>query len=291
MTEKYFEKFPLIEYANSQVVDITRRTVLLDKVSENPYVYYPYEIAFNERADQFSNHYYGDPFQSWIVYLTNKIVDPYYEWYLTETQLNDFCDKKYESSYWAQQKTKFYRNNWAGAESIDVGAFNSLLVGNKKYWEPIYAANEQVIAYKRREEDWTINTNKIASYSIANTSFKNDEICDIVFSNNYLGKGQVASVNGNTVFLQHITGTYLANSTVTITGNSYIYGVESQVNTAFTTSISISNNLPAAEEIYWAPVSYYQYEFEKNEFNKTIRVLDSNYAQLMSDNLKQLMKE
>ena len=93
------------------------------------------------------------------------------------------------------------------------------------------------------------------------------------------------------MFLQHITGTYLANSTVTITGNSYIYGVESQVNTAFTTSTSISNNLPAAEEIYWAPVSYYQYEFEKNEFNKTIRVLDSNYAQLMSDNLKQLMKE
>lgn len=291
MVERYFEKFPVIEYANTQAVDITRRTVLLDKVSRNPYVYYPYEISGSERADQFSFRYYNDPYQSWIVYLTNKIVDPYYEWYLSESELNEFCDKKYGSNFLARQKVKFYRNNWIGADTIDTAAYEALLVGNKKYWEPVYTFNDQIIAYKRTEKDWIVNTNKIVAYAVANNSFRNDEICNIVFSNNYIGKGQVSSVNEGTLYLQHMSGTFLSNSVVTITGNSYIYGTESQTNSTFTTSTLIANNIPSAEEIYWAPVTYYQYESEKNEYNKTIRVLDSNFSQTMSDNLKQLLRE
>jgi len=290
MTERYFEKFPIINYANSQAVDITRRTVLLNKVSKNPFVYYPYELVDEERADQFSSRYYEDAFQSWIIYLNNSITDPYYEWYLTENQLVDFCDKKYGSYITSQQKTKFYRNNWGDNENIDVSSYNALTVGMQKYWEPVYGYNEKVVAYKRTEKNWTINTNKIASYTISNTSFIKDEICNIKFNNNYSGTGQVEAVSGNTVYLKHLSGTFLSNSTVTITGSSYIYGTESMVNTVFTTATSIANNIAADEESYWSPVSYYEYEREKNEFNKAIRVLEKNYSQQISNNLKDLLK-
>ena len=290
MTERYFEKFPIINYANSQVVDITRRTVLLNRVSKNPYVYYPYELVDEERADQFSSRYYGDPYQSWIIYLTNNITDPYYEWYLTESQLYDFCEKKYGSYFLAQQKTKFYRSNWEEKTNIDVSAYNALTVGMKKYWEPVYGSSDAIIAYKRAENNWTLNTNKIASYTVSNTSFVKDEICNIVFNNNYSGTGQVEAVSANTVFLKHLSGTFLSNSTVTITGSSYIKGNESSVNTAFTTTTSIANNIPADEEIYWSPVTYFDYEKEKNEFNKTVRVLEKDYSSVISDNLKQLLK-
>lgn len=291
MAEKYFDKFPIITYANTQVVDITRRTVLLDKVSRNPYLYYPYEIVESERADQFSFRYYQDPFQSWIVYLTNKIVDPYYEWYMSERQLQEFCDKKYDSAYVAQQKVKLYRNDWIAKETINVSAFNALTVGAKKYWEPVYGTGDNVLAYKRKEKDWTINTNKVATYAVANTSFKQDEICYIVFNNNARGRGQIAAVSNNSIHLHHLMGTFVSNSTVAITGSSYIYGTESEVNVAFTSSTLICNNIPAEEEIYWQPVSYYQFEQEKNEFNKTIRVLDSKYSETISDNLRQLLRD
>ena len=290
MTERYFEKFPIINYANSQVVDITRRAVLLNRVSKNPYVYYPYELVDEERADQFSSRYYEDPYQSWILYLSNNISDPYYEWYLTESQLYDFCEKKYGSYFLAQQKTKFYRNNWDGSSNIDVSAYNALTVGMKKYWEPVYGSSDAIIAYKRSENNWSLNTNKIASYTVSNTSFVKDEICNIVFNNNYSGTGQVEAVSANTVFLKHLSGTFLSNSTVTITGSSYIKGNESNVNTAFTVTTSIANNIPAEEEIYWSPVTYFDYEKEKNEFNKTIRVLEKNYSSIISDNLKQILK-
>jgi hypothetical protein len=290
MVERYFQKFPVISYSNTQVVDITRKAVLLSKVSANPYVYYPYEIVEEERADQFSARYYEDSYQSWVLYITNNITDPYYEWYLSEQQLVELCDKKYGSYFLAEQKTKFYRNDWEGKGNIDVSAYNALTVGMKKYWEPVYGSGSNVVAYKRKENEWTINTNKITSYSVSNTSFVTDEICNIVFNNNYSGTGQVQSVNGNTLFVQHLSGTFLSNSSVAITGSSYIYGEESGVNTAFSSTTLVANNIPSDEENYWAPVTYYDYEREKNEFNKTIRVLEKNFSQQISDNLKDLMK-
>jgi hypothetical protein len=291
MVERYFQKFPIISYSNTRVVDITRRTTLLNKVSNNPYVYYPYEIVDEERAEQFSSRYYEDPYQSWVLYLSNNITDPYYEWYLSERQLVEFCDKKYGSYYLAEQKTKFYRNDWESANNIDLGTYNALTVGMKKYWEPVYGSGSNIIAYKRKENNWTLNTNKITSYNVSNTSFITDEVCNIVFNGSYSGSGQIQSVSGNTLFVQHLSGTFLSNSSVMITGSSYIYGQESNVNTVFTTSTLVANNIPADEENYWAPVSYYNYEREINEFNKTIRVLEKNYSQQISDNLKQLMKE
>lgn len=291
MVERYFEKFPIISYSNSQVVDITRRTTLLNKVFENPYVYYPYDLSDEERAEQLSARYYEDPFQSWILYLVNNIVDPYYEWYLTESQLYELSEKKYGSYFIANQKIKNYKNDWAGKENISVSAYDALTVGMKKYWEPVYGVAENIVSYKRTEKDWTKNTNKIASYAVSNTSFISDEICNIVFNGSYSGTGQIESISSNTIFLKHLSGTFLSNSTVVISGSSYIYGTESGVNTVFTSATSIANNIPADEEAYWAPVTYFNYERDKNEFNRTIRVLEKNYSQQISDNLKQLLKE
>ena len=110
MVERYFEKFPVISYSNNSVVDITKRAVLLDKVYNTPLAFFPYTIASEERADQFSYRYYEDPFQTWILYFSNKIVDPYYEWYLHENEFYDFMVKKYGSYYDSQQKVKYYRN-------------------------------------------------------------------------------------------------------------------------------------------------------------------------------------
>ena len=88
--QRYFENFPKIQYSNNSVLDITKRVTILNSVSSNPYAFYPYELEVHERPDQFSGRYYQDPFQSWLLYLSNKIVDPYYEWYLSDDEFNNF---------------------------------------------------------------------------------------------------------------------------------------------------------------------------------------------------------
>ncbi|CAB4162767.1 Baseplate wedge protein gp53, bacteriophage T4 [uncultured Caudovirales phage] len=292
MVERYFEKFPIITYSNNSVVDITKRAVLLDKVYNTPLAFYPYTITSEERADQFSYRYYEDPFQTWIIYFSNKIVDPYYEWYLNNREFYDFMIKKYDSIDLPQQKIKHYKNDWETSENINVNGYDALTPGQKEYWEPVYGYNNTIVAYKRKPKDLIVNTNRICSYQVANSSnFIKDEICDIIFNSINQGKGQVLFSSNNVLKLQHISGTYLSNATVSITGNSYIFGNESNTNTSFISSTLSVTNIPADEEIYWAPVTYFEYETNKNEFNKTIRIIDKNFSQQLSDNLKTIMEE
>jgi hypothetical protein len=290
-TDRYFDKFPVITYSNNQVVDITRRVALLDKVSRNPYVFYPYDITSDERAEQFSSRYYQDAFKSWMLYLGNKITDPYYEWYLTEREFLEFLEKKYGSIFNAQQKVKYYRNNWESQEPLTVSGYNALDSGMQKYWNPVYGVGSSVMSYSRKEIDWTCSTNKIISYSVANTSFIKDEIVNIYLDGNFLGKGQIAKTTNTEIYAQHVSGFFQETDEVTINSNGYIYGTESFVNTAVTDATTIVSNIEENELNYWKAYTYYDYEVEKNEFNKSIRVIDSDYAETAVNNLTELMGE
>lgn len=299
MAEKYFEKFPTVTYSNTEAVDITRRVAALERVVSNPYVFYPYEITSEERADQLSYRYYNDAFRSWIFYLTNKITDPYYEWYLSENQFAEFVVKKYGSFYDAETKIKYYKNNWENDDNLSVSAYNALTTEMQNYWEPSYGSGNRIDFYTRKQIDWKTNTNKIIRYKVSNTSFIVDEICDVFFNNYASGKGQVLCINtdeANTanseVYLQHVSGNFYTTNTITITANvSYIYGTESKVNTFFTSVFAVSNNLSEEVANYWTPVTYLEYETEKNEFNKTVNVLDSRFKQTIADNLQDLLRE
>lgn len=289
--DRYFDKFPLITYSNTQIVDITKRVAILDSVSKNPYVFYPYDISDSERADQLSSRYYEDSYKSWMVYLTNKIVDPYHEWYMDQQQFNDFLIKKYGSLVNAYEKTIFYRNDWINSENISVSRYEALTDKLKNYWQPIYVSANNISSYKRKEVDWTINTNKIVSYTVSNSAFVNNEICDIIFDSRNTGKAQVLYTTNTTLYVQHTVGTTLSNSTVSITGSSYIYGNETNVNTAFSNSTLIVSNLSDEEEIYWKAIKYYDFENDRNEFNKTVRVIDNRFTYDIVKNFERLMEE
>lgn len=299
MPQRYFEKFPVTTYSNTQVVDITRRVAPLDRVISNPYVYYPYEITTNERADQFSSRYYDDQYRSWILYLTNKITDPYYEWYISENEFNDFLVKKYGSIENAFKKIKYYRNSWENTDNLDISGFNALPARAQIYWEAVYGNKGKILFYKRRQNEWKSNTNKIIRYKVSNTNFIIDEICNVVFDNRYSGKGQVLAIyqdSANTanseIHLHHVSGFfYPVLNEFGITNESYLYGTESNVNNHFTSVQAVANNLPEEVLAYWSPVTYFEYEQEKNEFNKTINVLDSNFKQTIAENLEDLLRE
>lgn len=285
MTERYFEKFPLIVYDNNTCVDITKRTTLLNLVYNDPYSFYPYEITSNERADQLSSRYYNDAYQSWILYFSNKIVDPYYEWYLHDNEFISMLVLKYGSYDIATQKVKNYRNDWAGKDDISLSEYNSLAPSNKKYWEPNYAFNNKIISYKRKQADWFVNTNKIVSYTVSTTAnFLENEVCTVYYGTE-TGKAQYTTTTDSKVYLQHVSGKYISS------GSGYIVGKESGSRINFTSASLVISNIPSAEEAYWSPVTYFDFESELNEYNKTIRVIDKAYSQKLSDNLRTLMLE
>ena len=276
--DRYFNNFPIIEYNSRPAIDITKRVVMLNYVLKNPYLFYPYEILENERADQLSNRYYDDQYKSWILYYSNNMVDPYYEWHLSEQELENFIIKKYGSTELALNKIKHYICNWEGHDNISISRYDSLLPTLKKYWIPDYQNSNKIMSYKRKQINQILNTNSIRTYSVANTSFIKDEIVDIVFDTNNTGQGQILSTTDSKIYVQHTSGVTLENETVNIEENSYIYGQESTVNTVFTTATNIVDNLLPEEQVYWTPMTYYEYENAKNAYNKTLKILDKAYS-------------
>jgi len=295
MAENYFKKFPVVYYNNYLAVNITERSAITQDAFKNPYFFYPYDIPEGQRADQFADSYYNDQFMDWILYLGNKTTDPYYDWYMNSRDFNNFMMAKYGNDISViQSKVAFYRNNWYESDQkISVSDYGMLANNVHRYWQPYYESSSNIAGYQRVQQDWIINTNSVRQYtanSSSFTSFKQNEIVDITFNSTHKGTGQIVTSNSSTMTLQHITGTSLSNSSVVISGTSYLTGRESDANAAFSTAINISNNLLPEEYIYWSPVTIYDSEKEKNEQKKSINILDSRYAMRISNELTKIMK-
>jgi hypothetical protein len=295
MAEQYFTKFKTINYSNTQAIDITERIVVTQRSVFNPYDYYPQDITEGQRPDQVAFQAFNDPYSSWMLYLTNQIVDPYYEWYLTDTQFVEFIKQKYGTVESAQQKVKYYRTNWNTEDSISVAAYDALSGAEKQYWQPNYNNGTNIVNYVRNQQDLFSTTNVVLNLTITGSNqFINDEIVTIKYDpTNYptsSGKAQVVTANSTNLVIQHIFNDAFPHDAITITSNSYVYGTESQSNCTVTACSFVSNNIPSDQFVYWSPVYYYDYEDERNAGNRAIRVLKSDFVVNFAQNVKQLLK-
>jgi hypothetical protein len=300
MADTYFSKFPLVNYNNYAAVNITERAVITDQSFRNPYLLYPYDLSEGERPDQLANQYYKDEFMSWLLYLSNNITDPYYDWYLSEKDFHLYLCKKYfnlglvvqEKISILKSKIAFYRNNWyEDKDYITASEYNALPIELHKYWEPVVESTNVVRAYQRVESDWTINTNKLVKYSTTHTipAFINDEIVTIT-GTGINARGQISDISTSSIIVKNFSGaTGAINASVTI------HGTESGVSASFThthfsPTIDVVENLKSYEMVYWSPVTVYDHEKEMNENKRSINVIDSNYSMKISKQLTDLLK-
>lgn len=285
--ETYFTKFPNTVYNDVTCTDITKRVAISQKILRRKNVFYLYEIENNLRPDQVSEFYYTDPAYEWLIYLQNEIVDPYYGWYVSEDDFNNMIIEKYGSYETALKKIKHYQLEWFGElPEINSSYYNNNLPNVlKKYYTPDYSSGASVISYKIREEDWTVNTNKIMKLNlnsfVSGNSFTTGEILNIKqnYSSSVISSNaEVVVANSTVLTIKHVDGD--------VPNNYYV--VQSSTNTIaqYSNSQVIVQNIPSNETIYWTPISYYEYERRKNEKNKTIRLLDSNFALEAAETLR-----
>lgn len=91
----YFSNFPKIKYNDVVVRNIMFRIKILEKVKNDPYAYLPYTVKEGERAEDIAYYYYGSTDYVWLVWLSNKMIDPYFEWPLSEQEFFASMVKKY----------------------------------------------------------------------------------------------------------------------------------------------------------------------------------------------------
>jgi hypothetical protein len=282
-------------YNNTAILDVSRRVTFSRPDYRGPNLYYPVEILAGVRPDTISDSYYKDSERDWIVYLSNQIVDPYYQWYLNDNEFLTYIQEKYGDLDIPQQKIKFWRNNWSSDDtSITPSFYNvNLPLQAKQYYSPTYGPGSKVISYQRKQVDWVTNTNRIDSYGLQEFSnnFIQGELVKIHAGDSVQdeigGQAEVITSNSTALIVQNITGNALANSSWFKT----FVGVDSGAVGVSNNFVNLSTSISTDEVIYWTSVSYYDWEVERNEAKKSIQVLNPSLAQDVSNKIRTLLNE
>ena len=97
----YFEDFPTINYdvvgdKNLKTIrDITTRVKFKGAISSNHALFKKYNVNDGETPESIAFREYGDAQLHWVVLLFNDILDPRYDWPLSQRDLNTFVKGKY----------------------------------------------------------------------------------------------------------------------------------------------------------------------------------------------------
>jgi hypothetical protein len=293
--DRYFQKLPNLYYNNYLVKDISRRAKIVEEPRKSPFVFYPYEIKHQLRSDHIAEYYYNDSELDWLIYMSNEIIDPYYDWYLNDFQFESLLIQKYGSIEQAQKKIIFYRNNWAIDDTeLSVSYYNNTLTQSwKKYYSPNWGPGNKIVSYRRKQLDALTNTNRIIEYAISanNTAngFVAGELVDIKIPGQdaTVGTGEVIIANSTIVRIKNVDGNTSANSTF----NKTIVGETTFANVTVSNSDVTFQNFTTDEGVFWNAVSYFDYETEINEQKKNIRLVGSGQHLLLVDQFQQRMSE
>lgn len=145
MAVEYFKNFPTITYNNKEVKNILLRAALREAVKKNRTYYLPLTVEEGERPDMISSDLYKDAGFDWLVRLANSdLIDPYFDWYLTDSQLNLKIAKKYGSLPAAVNTILYYRDNTNPDVNINNDTYNLLSVAQKGNYTAVTAYDYEI---------------------------------------------------------------------------------------------------------------------------------------------------
>lgn len=143
----YFENFPKINYFSKESRNIINKAAIIAEVLSKTDGFYPYIIKDYERPDIIAFQEYNDENLDWIVYFSNGIVDPYYDWPLFPESFNSYLEKKYNKTiYELQSQISHYKYTGITNDSAEDIARKSwimsttthALIGDTSGWTPVY---------------------------------------------------------------------------------------------------------------------------------------------------------
>lgn len=290
---KYFDRFPTIQYSNTIIRDISKRMILNPEFKSNMDSYYPYELNPIIRADEVSYAYYENPYYDWLIYLANDIIDPYYGWPITDELLQKLIESKYGSYENSVSRIKYWRTktieDTENLDKISITYYEKSPETIKKYYSPRYDKFKKLRGYKLRNEEWTVNTNKLVSYNSSTKipSFSNNELIQIQYSGENIANGELVYTNSTSIVIKNVFGNTTANSTYIVN----VIGKTSNSNFSSSNSITLVENITNEEFIFWEPVYDFDYEEEKNASRKLIGLINDSMVLDVEEDLRVKMQK
>ena len=280
---KYFSRLPIVSYANSFARNIMTRVNLGPDISKFAQAFYPYSVKEYDRPDVLVFNYYDDPDDTWLIFHTNEVIDPYFVWRLKDGDFDSFILQKYGDISNANLSIVHYKNNWADDDQlISTAAYDAKTDAEKFYWTGVPGPNGGLSGYERKKEDVVFSTNKILEFTV--TSSNGTFTADEYGSANGSTRGTVSFSNSSVISVRHIVGSF---DTVPFTFTGALSGATAEVSAVTT----VKQVIPEDLESYFSPVTSYEYEVDKNDSLKEIRLLDNRYKGQIEKKFSALLEE
>ena len=114
MARFFFSDYPTANYdlkkngKKTLVSNITIRFKIAEVLRLKSAVIYNYTVKDGDKPDVIADRYYEDATLDWVLFLTNNIIDPHWEWPLDQNSLDRYITKKYGSPEKAMQTNHAY---------------------------------------------------------------------------------------------------------------------------------------------------------------------------------------
>lgn len=122
----YFSYIPKINYNGVSLRNSLLKAKIVKDVFDKKMAFYPYVIKEGYRPEMVADEVYGDPYLDWVVYFSNSIVDPYYEWPLDDKDFTKYLEKKYGKNIYELQSDVYHYmyQGITGESEIDIARKN-----------------------------------------------------------------------------------------------------------------------------------------------------------------------
>lgn len=139
---QYFKTLPKIIYTDKNKVS-TLYTNLLARVSfipemlNNSLNFYLYDIQDGDTPEIVAHKYYNDVSRFWIVLYCNQIMDPQWDWPLSNAQFNKYVESKYEDPYDLHHYEKVITKTSRGSEN-DQTVVEKFVISGEEFLHLLY---------------------------------------------------------------------------------------------------------------------------------------------------------
>lgn len=282
---KYFNFFPKTLYTNSNtsssgldiVTNIISRFNFESTFKDNISIFYDYEIRDSDTPEIIAHKYYKNAERHWIVLVFNDIIDPNYDWPLTDQNLINYVHSKYSgvSNVSIVNGGSGYSNGYLTLTTTDgIGSGSSVY----------YTANSTT---------GTIETveiiNKGNGYKKIPTATANGGVGAIFSTSIINGINWAQNINNVKAYYKIIIRTSSYDQTkiiekIEITANEYANtGISSK-------SYTLQDGVIVTENINTEISTYYQYETELNDAKRKIKLIKPEFVPAIEKEFRLKMK-
>lgn len=123
MSKGLFKNMPIITYDNRLARNLMKSSKIVSDVFNLPMAFTKHTLEDDESPEKVASDFYGSIFYSWVVLLSNKIIDVYDEWPKGYKQFTNYLVQKY-GSIPASKETILHYNNPKYGFTINQATFS-----------------------------------------------------------------------------------------------------------------------------------------------------------------------